>query len=653
MLFSHRPFTRREFLKSAASLGAFLAISPNWNVLPGSVESDWLHSNLSVLPFSGETTKLYSNNLNTRYNQIRCLTAHNAFSNPNRGYSTSDPIFTNQRISITSQLTFGVRALMLDVYWQNDPQKPYYNQVVCAHSNLIIRPEYDIRFQSILDEITTWMQKPENKNEVVTLFFEDYVDGHHNILAQQLRSTKLWFDNAQCESAAIEGWPTLGDMCHNNQRLVAFVEKTPLQKQKESFDDPKKLIPHTYDYVVETTYGEDSTNIDNWSNNRSSSAPLDGPAKFQKTDTKTRIIKRISTENSLALVNHFKTFPNWQSSDYKGKINHISFLQKHIDYYIWNNHRVPNFLALDFVDVGGSKEALDYLGTKQPMFGYSWTPFIGEMHPKTIDWSTEYFISIPAPWFLAGIDVIDEGGYGITNMMTYGSTDYHKQDLAIFPAFGRAHDDPHIGWVNNEFSGKKRSFMCPQGTYIDAIQVAKHHQWGIVNLRCHMQGRGWANWITNNEKENAEAISVPHIVNRIGGFHIQYQGGHGLVDMRYCWAGGQDTLATGDKLEVARMLHSPNSWYSLEMQTDGNLVLYRSPDRLALWSTNTNKKKATQVIMQDDGNLVLYTADMKPLWASNTNASENRGAVLRLQNDGNLVIYKGTKAIWSSKTVDG
>jgi hypothetical protein len=631
MSVSHRSITRRTFLKSAACAGALLAIPPNWRVLPLNEEPAWQ----------------LSNNLDKPYNQAHWLAAHNAFTNPHNGYSLDDNFYTNQRSSITDQLQYGVRGLLLDIYWQNNPNDRFYNQIVCAHTATVIRQERDILFQDVLNEITTWMQRQENRDEVVTLFFEDYINGHHDTLAQQLRATGLWFNNARCEKAATGGWPTLREMCqqdpqnHESHRLVAFVEKTPLDKQNTS-----DKIPHTYDYVVETKYGhtgvDEATNIDTWATKRSASAPLDGPAK----------LRRISAENTLALVNHFKNTPFWTTSNYANRLNHLGFLKQHIDYYIWNNRRVPNFLALDFADVGGGREAIAYLGTKQAMYGYSWTPFVGEMHPGTIDWDTEYFISMPAPYYLVGIEVIDEGGYGITNMMTYGTADYHKQNLGIFPAFGRALKDPNVGWVNNEFKGKQRSFVCPQGTYIDAVQVAKHHKWGIVNLRCHMRDRGWANWITDNEKENAEAVTVPHIVSRICGFHIKYEGGHGLVDMRYSWAGGLDTLAPGDTLEVGRTLRSSDLWYSLEMQSDGNLVLYRSPDRQALWATHTNKKLATQVVMQGDGNLVLYTADRKPLWASNTNAPKNQGAVLRLQNDGNLVIYKGTKAIWASHTVD-
>jgi hypothetical protein len=631
MLVSQRSITRRDFLKSATFLGAALTIRPNW----------------SVLSASEEPARLRANQPDTPYNQAHWLTAHNAYANPVDGYPYytlgNDPIdnfYTNQRSSITDQLHYGVRALMLDIWW-DQPN----NRIVCSHEK-----NFDIPFQMILNEIVDFMH--DNPNEVITLFFEDYISGHYQVLSEMLAGTHLWFGNELCEAVLKQGWPTLKQMCQDKTRLVAFMEKTRVADQHIS-----QPIPYLYAYVVETTYGQTgidgATNINTWSTRRSESAPQAGPAKLQVGR------ERMSTENTLALVNHFKNTPFWSTSDYANNINRRDFLKQHIDYYIWNNRRVPNFLALDFADVGGGRDAISYLGTKKSMYGFSWTPFIGQMHPDTIDWDTEYFISMPGPWFLVGIEVIDEGGYGITNIMTYGTTDNSNQDLSIFPASCRALDDPNIGWVNNEFKGKHRSFVCPQGTYIDAIQVAKHHQWGIVNLRCHMKGQGWANWITDNEKEDAEVVTIPHIVDRISGFHIKYEGGHGLVDMRYCWSGSMDTLAVGETLEVGRKLYSQDFWYSLDMQIDGNLVLYRSPVRQAMWATGTQKTLIyprdtiqNRLIMQNDGNLVMYSDKMKPVWASNTNKPENQGAILRLQNDGNLVIYKGTKALWASNTVD-
>jgi hypothetical protein len=90
--------------------------------------------------------------------------------------------------------------------------------------------------------------------------------------------------------------------------------------------------------------------------------------------------------------------------------------------------------------------------------------------------------------------------------------------------------------------------------------------------------------------------------------------------------------------------------FDLNMQTDGNLVLYEGAT--ALWASNTVSCGGC-VSMQSDGNLVVYdSGGMLPghaCWATGTNG--NPGDFLALQNDGNLVIYTSAGTpIWASNT---
>jgi hypothetical protein len=73
------------------------------------------------------------------------------------------------------------------------------------------------------------------------------------------------------------------------------------------------------------------------------------------------------------------------------------------------------------------------------------------------------------------------------------------------------------------------------------------------------------------------------------------------------------------------------------MQSDGNLVVYRNSDRVALWASHTNGKGGTYARFQPDGNLVIYTPSHVAVWASNTCCRSN--AWLAVQDDGNVVIY--------------
>lgn len=107
-------------------------------------------------------------------------------------------------------------------------------------------------------------------------------------------------------------------------------------------------------------------------------------------------------------------------------------------------------------------------------------------------------------------------------------------------------------------------------------------------------------------------------------------------------------LNPNGRLLPGASISSDDGRFSLVMQGDGNLVLYRNGAG-ALWATGTNGKQVSFAIMQGDGNFVVYAPGGTPLWDADTNG--NPGSVLILQDDGNLVIYApGNRAIWDSHT---
>jgi hypothetical protein len=107
------------------------------------------------------------------------------------------------------------------------------------------------------------------------------------------------------------------------------------------------------------------------------------------------------------------------------------------------------------------------------------------------------------------------------------------------------------------------------------------------------------------------------------------------------------TLTANHALATGQSLASCNGEYTLDMQGDGNLVLYQGGT--ALWASNTSGSAADEAIMQGDGNLVLYTSAGSAVWASGT--AGNAGADLVVQNDGNVVIYSASgAALWATGT---
>jgi hypothetical protein len=95
---------------------------------------------------------------------------------------------------------------------------------------------------------------------------------------------------------------------------------------------------------------------------------------------------------------------------------------------------------------------------------------------------------------------------------------------------------------------------------------------------------------------------------------------------------------------------------ALDMQTDGNLVLYRKlllgtvRENRPVWATGTNGR-GVAVILQTDGNLTLVDDHWDVIWQTNTGG--HPGAELHLQDDGNMFLWWNNQNIWSAGTWDG
>lgn len=115
-----------------------------------------------------------------------------------------------------------------------------------------------------------------------------------------------------------------------------------------------------------------------------------------------------------------------------------------------------------------------------------------------------------------------------------------------------------------------------------------------------------------------------------------------FVDTSLSSLNGQETMFPGQQLETA------NRNYRLILQSDGNLVLYDSMNRV-LWSSGTFGLPVAYLAIQSDGNLVMYNANNQPLW--NTVTFGHGPSQLIMQADGNLVLYTASGGVtWSSGT---
>jgi hypothetical protein len=142
-------------------------------------------------------------------------------------------------------------------------------------------------------------------------------------------------------------------------------------------------------------------------------------------------------------------------------------------------------------------------------------------------------------------------------------------------------------------------------------------------------------------------------------YYLQIQSDSNLViygNSGAVWATGTNgrgqcnTIYQGESIHTNEHLSDDSGTFSLNLQNDGNLVLYGCWG-FPSWASNiANSSKSRNLSMQSDGNLVIYESGVAK-WATGTNGKGVGPYYLLLQADGNLVIYGSTGAIWASNTV--
>jgi hypothetical protein len=114
-----------------------------------------------------------------------------------------------------------------------------------------------------------------------------------------------------------------------------------------------------------------------------------------------------------------------------------------------------------------------------------------------------------------------------------------------------------------------------------------------------------------------------------------------------------DVLLSGGTLTAGQFLTSADGHYELDMQGDGNLVLYvlNGPSTpRTVWQSGTAGDTGDRAVLEGNGNLVLIDAAGQTLWSTNKTASGCTN--LKLQDDGNLVLYTAASAYWATGTVN-
>ena len=249
-----------------------------------------------------------SNDLcNKRYNEVAYLTTHNAFNSKQDRY-----LFPNQKSNISEQLNNGVRALMIDVYDDNGSTVVYH-----AYKFLGSQP-----LSVYLNDIKDFLDN--NPNEILTIILETYTSS--NAIENEINKVGLlkYLHTQDVNSI----WPKLQTMIDSNKRLVILSDKNDANEKQSWYH-------YMCNFAVENKYGEINCEFN-----------------------------RGNPENSLFIFNHFITSLTGNKEN-ANKVNSFKYLMNHITNCKDLKNKFPNFITVDFYEIGESIDVVSKLNSTE------------------------------------------------------------------------------------------------------------------------------------------------------------------------------------------------------------------------------------------------------------------------------------------------
>ena len=286
-----------------------------------------------------------------RFDEYTWLTSHNAFVN----YEDARWTAPNQSYGIIKQLDNGVRGLMLDVYnfsgsnlgtcivsFTSDCVDP---GIYLCHGgcNALVGATYALPRQNlkdVLNKIGDWLGQHKGSENVITIFFEDRTTpGTLADVIRSSRAAKYIFNPAGSWNVERQGWPSVASMVADETRLVLFTS------EGRNVDKGLGLV-HDQTYNVENYWSIGDTGSNYECKTRWDSIPLN---------------KKSTGFNRLFVMNHFRNTPVTFTTAWDNK---VSNLQDRLEKCRTAAGRLPNYVALDFIELGSGKAFVDQLNTR-------------------------------------------------------------------------------------------------------------------------------------------------------------------------------------------------------------------------------------------------------------------------------------------------
>ncbi len=191
---------------------------PNGNQLPAS-DAWWaLHSQRNMA-------------IDEPISKVMNFAAHNAFNSLNEGFRIVPFLGPNQILSLGGQLDLGARSIELDIH---DPVGPTPNPLEFTRSLIlkhgfppfIVTRNVPFFLNQALDEVRDWLDRLDNRNEVIFLDFEDATEQNENEADDPLLPKLLAHFGSliytPAERAADGAWPSRAELISRGKQVVIF-----------------------------------------------------------------------------------------------------------------------------------------------------------------------------------------------------------------------------------------------------------------------------------------------------------------------------------------------------------------------------------------------------------------------------------------------
>lgn len=234
-----------------------------------------------------------------RFNEVTFPATHNSMSN-----AADEWVVPNQSFAIPRQLSDGIRAFLIDIHQPEDT-------LLLCHSACGVLGERPLA--DALDDIHSFLQS--NPHEVISFLIQDEASSQDITTA----FVDAGFGDMVYTHTPGEQWPTLRTMIETGQRVVVTFERG---------GPPPKWGHHLWNLAWDTPYSFDSKEAFNCNLNRG------------------------SLDNNLFLLNHWISDP-LSSKEHAEVANTYQELHNRVHECLKSQNRTPNFIAVDFYEVGG------------------------------------------------------------------------------------------------------------------------------------------------------------------------------------------------------------------------------------------------------------------------------------------------------------